>query len=150
MVRMPPKVGPFKSPANGQNVEGAHQAIHSHVDEHGATVKHAQVVTGGAAGGPEQAPVAGPDRPDRCLAGKEARQNQNGAENQQEKRDLGIEPGGPMKTGGGRITKRLHHRHQHHGQQTAGEAYVVEVHAILELICIGGEGREHKADQQAD
>ena len=42
-----------------------------------------------------------------------------------------------------------HNGYQDHGQQAAGEAHVVEVHAVLDFVCIGGEGRQHKADEQS-
>ena len=42
-----------------------------------------------------------------------------------------------------------HNGYQDHGQQAAGETHVVEVHAVLDFVCIGGEGRQHKADEQS-
>ena len=39
--------------------------------------------------------------------------------------------------------------HDHHGEQAAGEAHVVEVHAVLDFIGIGGQGGQHEADDDA-
>ena len=55
----------------------------------------------------------------------------------------------PVVGHGGIGSHGAHNGYQDHGQQAAGEAHVIEVHAVLDFVCIGGEGRQHKADEQS-
>ena len=55
----------------------------------------------------------------------------------------------PVVLGGGGGPHGAHQRHQDEGHQAAGKAHVIQVHAVLDLIGIGGQGRHDKTDADA-
>ena len=57
MVRMPPRVGPLRIAAGGEDEGHADEPVDPHVDEHRGRPKHAKVIAGSPAGGAQQAAV---------------------------------------------------------------------------------------------
>ena len=58
-------------------------------------------------------------------------------------------PRGPVERGVRLITEGRENRHHHHGEQSAGKAHVVKVHAILHLIGVRRKRRHQKSHNHA-
>ena len=141
--------GPVQITAGNQDKHDADEPVDAHVDQYRGGAQHAQVIAGGAAGSLEQASVARPGRPNRALAEKEPCCDKHDTHAAHGRPQREIIAGGPVVIGGQVGPHGAHHRGQDQGQQPAGKAHVVQIHSVLDLIGIGREGRQDKADQYA-
>ena len=57
--------------------------------------------------------------------------------------------GGPVQRRVRLIAEGGEHRHDHHGQQPAGEPHVIEIQPVLDLIGVSRQGGQDKADHHA-
>ena len=133
--------------AAAQQDEGhADQPVDPGVDKDRGGAQHTQIVGGGPAAGLEQTAVARPDRPDGLAAQEQAGQDAGQAEQKEQQSHGQITVGGPAVMDGGVRPHGGHQGDADHGRQPAGEAHVVEVHAVLHLIGVGGQGGHQKTD----
>ena len=145
----PAHCGPIQVPAGEQDHPHCDQPVDPHVDQHRRRAKHAQIVAGGPAAGLEQAAVTRPGRPDRLPAEKQAGKDGCYAHRPQQPAEQSVVPCGPEVRDLRLRPEGAHQGHQQHGHQPAGKPYIVQVHPVLDLVCIGGQRGHYKADHQA-
>lgn len=141
--------GTIEFTAYNQNVNNPQNSVDADVDEHGPGAEHAQIVAGSPAGGSQQTPVAGPDGPGRDAGSIEAHQDHGGTQDAHYNDKHAVVMGGPVEHRVRFVAEGRQDRHDHHGKQSAGKSHVVEVHAVLNFIGIGGQRRQNKANQDA-
>ena len=141
--------GAVEISAHQQHIRNAEQAVDAHVHQNGARAEHTQIVAGRPSGGGQQPPVSGPDRPGRHSGGRQADDDHGHAHQSDDQHKRLIVLLRPVQHGVRLIAEGRQHRHDHHGQQAAGESHVIEIHAVLNLICIAGQGREDKSNHKS-
>ena len=142
-----PHRGAVQVAASAQDKGDADEAVDSHVDQHRAGAEHAQIVAGGPPAGEQQAAVSSPGGPGRPSGAQQPQEKKHGAEDPQGQPQGEIISLGPVVPGGWRGPHGADQRNQDKGQQTAGKAHIIQVHAVLDLVGVGGERGQDKADQ---
>ena len=144
-----PDGGPVQVSPHQEDVGHAQEAVDADVHHDGAVAEHPQVVAGGPARGGQETPVARPDGPGGNVGGEEAQEDQRHAQEPQDGDEALVMARGPVEDGVRAVPKGREHGHHHHGEQAAGEAHVVEVHAVLDFVGVGGQGGQDEADGHA-
>ena len=139
--------GAVELPVDEEEVDHAEKAVDAGVHQHRPGAEHPQVVAGHPAGGAEKPEVVRPDLLAPLARGHEPQADEEQAEAVHGQDDLRLVLIVPVEDLGGPVAEGRQHRHDHHGQEPAGEAHVVEVHAVLDLIGVGREGRQQEAQQ---
>ena len=130
-----------------QHIGNADQTVDADIHHYRPGAEHTQIIVGRPARGAQQAPVSGPHSPCGIAAAEGADEDKHNAQGAAGKAQFKIEARGPVEHRVRLVTEGRQDRHHHHGEQTAGKAHVVEVHAVLYLIGVGRQGWQQKAHQ---
>ena len=117
-----------------QYIGNADQTVDADIHHYRSGAEHTQIIVGRPARGAQQAPVSGPYSPCGVAAAEGADEYEHNAQRAAGKTQFKIEARGPVEHRVRLVTEGRQDRHHHHGEQAAGKAHVVEVHAVLYLI----------------
>lgn len=138
--------GAVEVAADGEDERQTDQTIDAGIDQRGCGTEHAQVIAGSASAGAQQTAIGGEHSRRTLTAQQQAGQDEHGAQDDKQNGEGQGAAGCPAVLGGRGGTERADERHDQKGDQTAGKADIIKVHAVLYFISIGRQGGQDKAD----
>lgn len=143
MVKIPPMVGPFRSPPTARHEQGGEQAAQPHIEGGRRPALAFQIIGAGNSRGLQDPAIGGK----YLFSPKDQGSSHHGQEQAAEHKEKEpVVSRGPDEPGFRRYSKGFHHRNHHCGDDTGGKAYIIKRIALMGIVDMGSQRRQHKAD----